>query len=71
MYVCNENVFQRICSNTPSKCNVSSKQFGKKWGKHKTDYPDLSMEQYKNLIGNVFKTPLYNYYWGGFMIIKE
>ena len=23
--------------NTPSECKISSKQFGKKWGKHKTD----------------------------------
>ena len=43
--------------NSPSECNISSKQFGKKWGKHKTDYPDLSMDEYKNLIDDVFKSP--------------
>ena len=43
--------------NSPSECNISPKQFGKKWGKHKTDYPDLSMDEYKNLIGDVFKNP--------------
>ena len=43
--------------NSPSECNISSKQFGKKLGKHKTDYPDLSMDEYKNLIDDVFKSP--------------
>ena len=43
--------------NSPSECNISSKQFGKKWGKHKTDYPDLNMDEYKNLIDDVFKSP--------------
>ena len=44
-------------TNPPSECNISSKQFGKKWGKHKKDYPDLSMDEYKNLIDDVFKSP--------------
>ncbi len=43
--------------NAPSECNISSKQFGKKWGKHKVDYPDLNMDEYKGLIDNVFKNP--------------
>ena len=42
---------------TPSEYNISSKQFGKKWGKHKIDYPDLSMEEYRDLIDDVFKNP--------------
>ena len=42
---------------SPSECNISSKQFGKKWGKHKTDYPDLSIDGYKELINDVFQNP--------------
>jgi len=41
----------------PSECNISSKQFGKKWGKHKTDYSNLGMDEYKDLINDVFQSP--------------
>ena len=40
---------------SPSKYNVSSKLFGKKWGKHKIDYPNLDMDGYKDLINDVFR----------------
>lgn len=55
--VCNNGTGVEGDINSPSECNISSKQFGKKWGKHKTDYPDLSMNEYKNLIDDVFKSP--------------
>ena len=44
--------------NLPSEYNISSKQFGKKWGKHKMDYPEMkNMSEYKELIDDVFRNP--------------
>ena len=43
---------------TDIKINIDSKQLGKKWGKHKFDYPNLnSFDEYKNLIDEVFNNP--------------
>ena len=47
----------KVCLKAPSKCNISLKQFGKKWGKHKFDYLNLNMDEYKELINRVFNNP--------------
>lgn len=43
---------------TPQKINYDSKQIGKKWGKHKWDYPEMSSyNDYINHIENIFQHP--------------
>ncbi len=38
--------------------DVSDKQLGKKWGKHKEDYPSLSSyNDYKKLAYDIFNNP--------------
>ncbi len=44
--------------NPISQLNIDSKQLGKKWGKHKFDYPDMKdFKEYKSAIENVFDSP--------------
>ena len=50
------NALRKSGKNSPSDYDISSKQFGKKWGKHKTDYPEMQdMSEYKKLIDDVFR----------------
>ena len=40
----------------PGSLNISNSQLGKKWGKHKMDYPDLKNHtEYQNLANDIFK----------------
>ena len=42
----------------PDKVSIDSKQLGKKWGKHKIDYPDMkSYTDYENYVNEVFSKP--------------
>ena len=43
---------------TPENVIYDSRQVGKKWGKHKTDYPNMNnYNDYRNYANDVFKTP--------------
>jgi len=45
-------------SQSPGEMKVDNSQLGKKWGKHKTDYPELkSHTEYKGLADDIFKNP--------------
>lgn len=45
-------------SGTPSSIKYDSKQVGKKWGKHRTDYPNMhSYNDYQNYANKLYKTP--------------
>ena len=52
-WVMGANILDEIM--IPKEYKISHKQFGKKWGKHKHDYPNMNMEEYKKLIENVFR----------------
>ena len=42
----------------PDTVNFDSKQLGKKWGKHKTDYPDMkNYMDYQNYANDIFSKP--------------
>lgn len=42
----------------PDTVNFDSKQLGKKWGKHKIDYPDMkNYTDYQNYANNIFNKP--------------
>ena len=42
----------------PNNVNFDKKQLGKKWGKHKTDYPDMkNYTEYQNYANEVFNNP--------------
>ena len=45
-------------SEAPKELNLESKQIGKKWGKHKTDYPEMkNYNEYKDFSNDIFKNP--------------
>ncbi len=55
--------------------NINSKQLGKKWGKHKVDYPEMSnYSEYEEFAKNVFRNPdkiVLDYQNGEYFYIKD
>lgn len=58
----------------PDNVAYDSKQVGKKWGKHKTDYPDMNnYKDYKKYANEVFGSPdkiIYDMQHNEFLYIK-
>lgn len=55
---CNYRLCHKGVSNPLKELEINTKQLGKKWGKHKTDYPNLnSFNEYSDFCKDIFNSP--------------